>query len=470
MVYSKDKSSLNFLPKSLRESGLIARQDRVLLSLQVQNGLVKMSFHCLPKRKKKIESIFRSGVVYPLSASGFVTAVWKGKRLGNFKPTPWAGEKRGRRQVGRKVNRVDSKLLEGERRERIIHPQELPGQGSGGENKPPKPWHRWQVRGQVNINGHRGGRRVKTRDWTRAPRAVDSPESGSLLRRGRAGAWKPRSSIIRQKRRPGSQTDSLPFRGQARWQPLSPQYPLRPARRPHKTGDPPPTPPALPYPGCRRWPLTAAAGLRRRRLLRKRAHEPRSRWVWPQPLTPRQAGCLTSFSGSSSFRGRRRAAVTSAPGASISSALRRGRGGRPAPLAGRGGASWEVPPHSPRLRRGSVIRDRRQHPRARRLRCGRRVSQAAAAGPTAEDAGERRCGLPTSPRVVSSRLTDPPLGCQGRDSEKTSGSLPQKASGLTPATRTGLTGSGLGLGTAARQTSGQRLRRAVHGVSRRLGR
>ena len=99
----KDKSSLNFLPKSRRESGLTASQDRVLLSPQSsKNSSVKMSFPFLfTKKEKKNWAYFRSGVVYQVSASGFVTAVWKGKRFGNFKPIPWGSRGKRRRWEGR---------------------------------------------------------------------------------------------------------------------------------------------------------------------------------------------------------------------------------------------------------------------------------------------------------------------------------------------------------------------------------
>lgn len=139
---------------------------------------------------------------------------------------------------------------------------------------------------------------------------------------------KPHSSIIRQKRRPGSQTDSLPF-------PRAGTLTAAVTSVPPPPGAAPRIKPAIPHPP--RLPShTRAAGGGRSPLppgcgggdcSRKRAHEPRSRWVWPRPLpAPRQAGCLTSFSGSSSFRGRRRRNRHFRSGASISSALRRGRG------------------------------------------------------------------------------------------------------------------------------------------------
>lgn len=140
----------------------------------------------------------------------------------------------------------------------------------------------------------------------------------------------PHPSIKRQKRRPGAQTDSLPFpRAGALTAAVTSVIP--------PPGAAPRINPAVPHPPCLPSRTRAAGGgrsplppgLRRRRLLREApAREPRSGWVWPQPLpAPPQAGCLTSSSGSSSsFRGRRRRNRHFRSGASISSALRRGRG------------------------------------------------------------------------------------------------------------------------------------------------
>lgn len=190
----------------------------------------------------------------------------------------------------------------------------------------------------------------------------------------------PHPSIKRQKRRPGAQTDSLPFprAGALTAAVTSVIPPPGAAPRINPAVPHPPCLPALPYPGCRRWPLTAAA----------RAAEAETAPGSAGPRAPQRVGLAAAAPRPPTGRLshlflRLLLLLPRPPPPQPSLPLRRvhlfriaprPRGGRPAPLAGKGRGVVGGPAPLPDCPRGSFSRELPAASARSDLRFGRRVS------------------------------------------------------------------------------------------------
>lgn len=195
-----------------------------------------------------------------------------------------------------------------------------------------------------------------------------------------------------------------------------------PDAAPRTTGGLPTTPPALQYLAARGRRSPLPPRLRRWRLLQEApARAPRSRCVWPLPLpappTSRPAHLflrllLLLLPQSPPPPPQPPEASLPLQQAHLFRMAQR-PGAEGPPLAGKGGASGGGPapsgmpcwPGNRELPAASTRSD---------LLLGRRVPQAAAAGPTAEDAGRGRMRPPRAPRVGFSELTNHGEGLRGK--------------------------------------------------------
>lgn len=269
----------------------------------------------------------------------------------------------------------------------------------------------------VNMNGHPGRVTIQDTDpngATRRSPAVDR-RGQRLLPRGTEARSSPICPLCARRHDLAPKPPRLLSRGQAD---SRCHHSPRPARRPAQAAVSRQTPPAFPNPGCPRSPLTAPARLRqRRRPQEASARAPGRRRVWPRPLPapppacsplspapppPSPAAAAATAAGS----------VTSAPaGPSLPHCAAEG-GGRSASRWGRGVASGGRPrPLGAALRAGCRWAARSLH--AQRPSPRAACPQAAAAGPTAGDAGRGKIWPPWAPRVGSPELTNRLRGRQG---------------------------------------------------------
>lgn len=200
-----------------------------------------MSFPFLfTKKEKKKMSLFSLGSGLSAFCFGISHCRLKGKTIRKLQTDPlgWGARGRRRRWEGRWTGLIQSSLGVREGKG-LSDTTGAPGAGSGGEEKPHKP-----KPGAPPLTGPGAGkyqwppgvgRRVTTRDWTGAPRGVPGrrqPGKRLLLRPGRKRLSSPIPPLNARRDDPALRRTRCLSRGQARWQPLSPQSSLRPARRP----------------------------------------------------------------------------------------------------------------------------------------------------------------------------------------------------------------------------------------------
>ena len=273
----------------------------------------------------------------------------------------------------------------------------------------------------MDMNGHPGRVTSRDTDRTEAPRgfpAVNLRESGSFpggRKRGTARSlhYTPEEMTRRPNRLgafpAGSLTAAVTSAPRPTRRPAQPVV-SQPPRLPSRTWLPA-VAAHRSRPGCgggdcfrKRRPARPAADASGRCRSPLPPHQPAGSPLPPAPPPPSSAAAAAAATAARS--------VTSAPaGPSLPHGAAAG-GGRPAPRGeGRGVGGGPAPsglpcwPGSRELPAASTRSD---------LLLGRRVPQAAAAGPTAEDAGRGRLRPPRPPRVGFSELTNHGEGLRGK--------------------------------------------------------